>query len=390
MIRVIFQRELRERAFKKGYLIGTAVTVAIVIGAIALPRVLADDGPTTHHLGVVDLDAAELQPSLAAMIGPGHEIRVSTVDDEGAARTLVLDGTLTVALVEDRLLSDGPAHPVIRGAVDRYVQQSALRASLERSGLDAAAIDEALQAPQPLTMIDLSHDGDGDGDGAFLIAFLATILLVVGVQMSGATLLSGALEEKSNRVVEVLVATARPWQLLTGKVLATSLLTAIQLSLVVIAALITNAAVDAFPLPAATGSVLAIAAVMLLAGFMFYAALFTVAGTLASSMEDAQSTAGPLYFAMWGAYAAVFLTVIPNPSGVVAQILTFLPPTAPFIVPARVALGDIAAWQIPVSVLVTLLGATLAVRVAGRIYAASLLAGGRLTWKAAWTSEPIR
>ena len=164
----------------------------------------------------------------------------------------------------------------------------------------------------------------------------------------------------------------------------------LQLTLIVLAALATNRLVGAFPLPEATGAVLAVSTVMLLAGFMFYAALFTVAGTLASSMEDAQSTAGPLYFAMWGAYAAVFLTVLPNPSGMIAQILTFLPPTAPFIVPARVALGEIAAWQVPASIAVTIIGALFTLRIAGRIYAASLLAGGRLTWKAAWKAEPIR
>jgi ABC-type Na+ efflux pump permease subunit len=98
-------------------------------------------------------------------------------------------------------------------------------------------------------------------------------------------------------------------------------------------ALATNYLVDAFPLPAATGAVLWVSTVMLVAGFLFYAALFTVAGTMVSTVEDAQSAAGPLYIAMWGTYGAVSVTVLPSPSGLVAQVLTYLPPTAPFVVP---------------------------------------------------------
>lgn len=387
MIRIIAQRELRERAFKKGYLLGTLATLVIVVAAIVLPNVLGD-GTTEHRIGVVGTDAEALAETLAMMLPDDHSVETTQLADEDAAREGVLAGDLDVAIVDGRqLITDGPPNGMLRGALDAMVQQRAIVGALAEAGLGPAAIERVLQAPTPPEIVDLSGD---EGDSAFMIAFFATILLVVGVQMSGATLLSGALEEKTSRVVEILVSAARPWQLLAGKVLATSLLAMVQLTLIVGAALAANAAVDAAPLPSATGSVLTISVVMLLAGFMFYAALFTVAGTLASSMEDAQSTAGPLYFVMWGAYAAVFITVLPNPDGVISQVLTFLPPTAPFIVPARVALGDIATWQIAASVAVTIAGALVALRVAGRIYAASLLSGGRLTWRAAWKSEPIR
>ncbi|MEX0831898.1 MAG: ABC transporter permease [Nitriliruptoraceae bacterium] len=388
MIRIVAMRELRERALKKGYLIGTAITVAIVVAAIALPTLLGSDGDAHHRIGLVEGHATPIEAELNAHLPPNHDAEFTTFADDASARSAVIEGTVDAALIpSSTLLTDGPASLALRTTIDRLLQQSTLTGALTEAGLTTAQIQEALSAPSPLEVIDLSGDED---DNPFMIAVFATILLVVGVQMSGATLLSGALEEKSSRVVEILVSTARPWQLLAGKVIATSLLSMVQLTLIVAAVLATNRVVDAFPLPEATGAVLAVSTVMLLAGFMFYAALFTVAGTLASSMEDAQSTAGPLYFAMWGAYAAVFFTVLPNPSGIIAQILTFLPPTAPFIVPARVALGEIAAWQVPASIAVTIIGALFTLRIAGRIYAASLLAGGRLTWKGAWKAEPIR
>ena len=387
-IGLVALRELRERAVKKGYILGTVATIAVVVAAIVLPTVLAGDGPEELTLGVVGQAPGDLDTSLLATLPAETELSVVEVADRASAFAAVDDGELDAALVERReLLAEREPDAALRAGLEAALQLEAVTDNLRAEGLSDQQAVGALRAPPPLQVTDVAG---GETGGTFLIAALATVLLFVGVQMSGASLLSGALEEKTNRVVEVLVSTARPWQLLTGKVLAINLLTFLQVVLITGAGLAANAMVDAYPLPTATGVVLGVSGAMLVAGLLFYAALFTVAGTLASTVEDAQSTAGPLYLAMFGAYGAVFATVLPNPSGIVSQVLTFLPPTAPFVVPARVALGEIAAWQVPVSIGITVLGALLALKLAGRIYASSLLAGGRLTWSAAWRAEPVR
>jgi ABC-2 type transport system permease protein len=389
MVRLIAGRELRERALRKTYLIGTAATLAVVVAVIVLPAMLAEDGPGETRLGIVGDAPQDLETLVAASLPEERELTVTGLDDREAAEAALGDDAIDAVLVERReLLFHGRPDLTLQAALDGVLRQEAFAAGLRELGLDQHQAATALSPPAPLETVDVT--AEAAGDEAFVVAILATLLLIIGVQMSGAQLLNGALEEKSNRVVEILVSTARPWQLLTGKVLATSGLAFAQLALMVTVALITNHLVDAFPLPAATGTVLWVSTVMLVAGFLFYAALFTVAGTMASTVEDAQSAATPLYIAMWGTYGAVSITVLPSPSGLVAQVLTYLPPTAPFVVPARVALGELPMWQLPVAAAVTLAGAVAVLKLAGRLYAATLLAGGKLTWNAALKVEPVR
>lgn len=390
-IRLLTVRELRERALRRTYLLGTAATLAVIVAAVALPALLGGDGPDDLQVATTADVPAELVAELEAALGP-RGVATTEVADEAAATDAVRDEDADVALVgTGRALTDGPLDPTVLGALETATQRATLAERLQDAGIDGAEL-AAVTAPTPVELVDVGEDGDQGvaTDEGFLLAFGLTLLLLVGVQMAGSALLSGALEEKTSRVVEVLVATARPWQLLTGKVLATSLLSLVQLGLAVAALLGTNAVVDAFTLPPATGRLLTIGVVMLLGGFLFYAALFTVAGTLAGSLEDAQSTATPLYVLMYGAYGAVFATVIPDPSGIVAQVLTFVPPTAPFVVPPRAAVGALPDWQLVVSVVLTFAGALVAVRVAGRAYAASLLSGGKRSWRDAWRAEPVR
>ncbi|MGI8872774.1 MAG: ABC transporter permease [Egibacteraceae bacterium] len=112
-------------------------------------------------------------------------------------------------------------------------------------------------------------------------------------------------------------------------------------------------------------------------------------GSLAATTEDAQGRAAPLNFLLIGTYFVVAFVVLPDPAGVWAQVLTYLPPTAPFTVPARVAFDTIPLWQVVASCTVTLVGMVATVALAGRLYSASLLAGGTLTWREAWQGEPV-
>lgn len=387
-IRLIAGREIRERSARRSFVLGTAATALLVAAFIVLPTLFGGGG-VTLRVGVVGETPPILAGDDAAAALGVEEVTTEPFDDRDAAQDAVVDGAVDVALVDGtQLLTDGPPPASVIPALEGSLSTEETGDRLRDAGLDDDEIAQVLAPPQALEVVDLSGLDEEGAD--FLIAVVTLLLLLVGIQLAGTALLSGALEEKSNRVVEVLVAAARPWQLLTGKVAATSLLVLVQLALVVGAALGANAAVDAFELPAATGRTLVTTLAFLIAGFLFYAALFTVAGTLASSLEDGQSTATPLYILMYGAYGAVFATVLPDPGGIVAQVLTFIPPTAPFVAPPRAAVGALPDWQLAVSLLVTFLGAYVALRVAGRTYAASLLAGGKLSWRDALKAEPVR
>ncbi len=387
---LVARRELRERATTKGYLIGTGITLLLVIGVIIGPTLFGGDGGDDLRLGVVGEAPAELEPQLAASTSADTDIAVTSFADRDAATLAIEEGDIDAALVDGvELVADGQPDQTLRGAVEAALQAAAFSDGLAEAGIDAEEAAAAMAPPEPLRVVDLAGDVGGDVD-AYVLAFIATILLFIGIQGNSATLLSAALEEKSSRVIEVLVSVARPWQLLAGKLIALTVLALVQLGLIVASALVANAAVGAFELPDATGALIAISLLMLVVGFLFYASLFAVAGSMAASLEDAQSTSGPLTFAVMGGYFAVIFAVLPNPDGIVAQVLTFLPPTAPFVVPARMAFDAIAGWEVAVASALTLVASLVVVRLAGRLYAGSLLAGGKLTWAAAWRAEPVR
>lgn len=110
-------------------------------------------------------------------------------------------------------------------------------------------------------------------------------------------------------------------------------------------------------MPPATASAVIVGVVMLLLGFAFYACLYAVAGSMASSVEDAQASAGPLGFLTAAAYAGTLIGVVPNPDSAFAQVLTYLPPTAPFAVPARITIDSISTLEIVIASVVTAVAA---------------------------------
>ncbi len=390
-ILLIAGRETLDRLRNKAFVWGTGATLVVLIAAIVIPTLFEDDGPRTYDLGVVGAIPDGFEPALDRELeGQDADAELTELDDRAAAAAAVEDGEVVAALLDARELMARDLPPTtLHAAVDGALQQLALADELERAGIDEQELGSILGAHDPVTVIDTEGDA-GEGDAGFVLAFAATILLFVAIQFNGNSLLTGAIEEKSSRVVEVLLGAVRPWHLLTAKLIALTSLALGQIAVFIGGALGANAVVGAFDVPPATPRVLAISLLMVVIGFTFFAALYTVAGAMASSVEDAQGTAGPLAFLTVGTYMVVIFAVIPSPTGLLSQILTFLPPTAPFTVPARVAMGAIPAWQVAVSALVTVAGTALTIRLAGRLYAAAVLAGGKLTWRAVWRAEPIR
>ena len=390
LVRLVASREVADRIRNKGFVIGTLATLLVMLGFVIGPTVFGGDEATTFEVGVV----GEVDPRFADAVAATAdvedvEVTLEPVADRAEADARIEAEELDAVLVDpDTLLSAGDPDDRLRAVVEQARQQAALLGGLDEAGLDAEEAARLLAGRPPLELV--TPDGpESARDAGAGIAFVATVLLFLVIQVNGSTLLTGTIEEKSSRVVEVLLGSVRPWQLLAGKLAGIMLLAMGQLVLFVGATLGANAIVHAFDVPPATGSAVVVGAVMFLTGFAFYASLYAVAGSMSSSLEDAQSSAGPLGFLTVGAYVGTLLGVVPNPDSVFAQVLTYVPATAPFAVPARVAVGAITPVQVAVAATLTALTAVLAVRLAGRLYSAAILAGGRLTWREVWRSEPV-
>jgi ABC-2 type transport system permease protein len=226
-------------------------------------------------------------------------------------------------------------------------------------------------------------------DARSFIAYGGLMLMYLAVLSFGAWTLSGIAEEKASRVVEVLLSTLRPWQLLAGKILGIGLLGLFQFVVTVVMAVVLIRVTGAIDLPAIPVDSAVTLVVWFVLGYSLFSVAFGTAGALVSRMEDAQTAAFPISIvAVLGFFAA--FVVLDDPGGVVGSILTFVPFTAPFVVPIRVAFQEIPLWEYLASVLVAIGSIVALVRFAGRVYAGGLLHfGAKLGIRKAYRSAEI-
>ncbi len=390
-IRLLAMREIRERALTRSFAISSLITVLAIVALIVVPQILSDDGPTELTLGAVGDDAAALAEA-AARIAPtlNAEVTVEAITDREAAEAALTDDGV------DGVLVDGPSLLVaeepddtLQQLVTAAAQQHALVDRLAARGLSPEEAAAALSAEVEVAVERLEGEA-GDDEAGDAFAFVGIVLMFMFVVTYAGYVLTGTIEEKSSRVVEVLLGSARPWHLLTGKLIGLGALALSQFLLTVAAGLTTLIVTDSDLLPPTSVESVAMAVVWFVLGFLFYATIYAVAASMASSMEDAQSTAGPIGMLLTAAYLISVLVVGPNPEGIWARVLSLLPPFAPMTMPARQAQGAVASWEIAVSAVLMLVATYAVIRLAGRLYTEAILRTGRkLKWVELWRTRDL-
>jgi ABC-2 type transport system permease protein len=210
-------------------------------------------------------------------------------------------------------------------------------------------------------------------------AIYGLVLTYVLLTTYGTWLLMGVIEEKSSRVIEVLLSTLRPSQLLAGKVIGIGLLALLQAALIVGVALGLGAAVgsDLIHGTAALGVVSALVWVVL--GYAFYCWVYAAGGSLADRQEQVQSLAFPLQLPILFGYIVSFTALGSGQPSSLVKVLAYLPPTAPFAMPVLVGLGSATWWQFMVSVVIMLAAIAGVARLASAVYRRAILrTGGRV------------
>ncbi len=254
---------------------------------------------------------------------------------------------------------------------------------LTGAGVDPGAFVAAQQVPGVEAL-----DPPTDADAArFLFANIGAVLILVGIFSFGFTVLTGVIEEKQSRVVEVVLATVRPRDLLMGKVLGIGILGLAQLAVFVIAALVAAVATDRFTLPETTPTSIVLLTVWFILGYALYSTALGFLGALASRIEEASNASTPVTMIAMVSYFVAIFAVINDPAGPVAVIATFIPPAAPFVVPLRAAFDAIGPVEVALSIVVTLAAIWALFTVGARVYAGAVLqTAGRMKVRDAWRS----
>lgn len=367
---LVARRELLERGRSRAFALSLIVSVGLIVAGIILPSLIGG-GPGSQRLGVVGPAPTGLVSGLTATAELAGLVVVSEpVADAGAGEARLVDGSLDAMLVF-------PAD----GSTPTYVVKTRGNALLQQVVL-------ASFSPTPQISFRELQPADAAEDTSFIFANVGVILLFIAIFTFGTWVLTGVVEEKQSRVVEVVLATIEARDLLIGKVLGIGILGLIQLTLMITAGLATGVISGRFTLPATTVPTVANLVLWFILGYAFYSTALGVLGALASRMEEASNASSPVTFVAMGGYFFALLVALNDPAGTAARVATFLPPVAPMVVPLRAALGAIEPWEMILSAIVMCAAIWVLFVVGGRVYSGAVLqTGARMKLRDAWRAS---
>jgi ABC-2 type transport system permease protein len=370
---LVARREFTTQVRSRSFAIGLIITLVLFGGIGAFSAFVADQS-SSATLGVT-AETAPLGEALTATAGTqGLDLTLVPVED-GPGREQVdagdLDALLTGSAGGYELLGRDSVDATVESVVGTAVQQQVLTEALAGAGVDPAA----LAARSDVAVATIVPEDPNRGQ-QLAVALVGTALLFFSVSGYGQLVATGVVEEKQSRVVELLLSTIKPWQLLSGKVLGLGAVGLLQLVILGAIAVAAAAVSGLLAVPAAAAGMFAMVVVWYLLGFFLFAALYAALGSTVSRQEELGTLVAPMIFLLLIPFIMV-VNLLPNdPRNGLAAVLSFVPFFSQTIMPARYALGAAPLWEVGVSALIAVVAIVVVVRLAGRVYANSILRTG--------------
>jgi ABC-2 type transport system permease protein len=374
---LVASREVSTRIRSRSYLLTTGLLVAaVVLGGVVL-RFATDPGAPTR-IAVTASTAVLAEPlrAIGEAGGQGIEpVPMEAAAVEPAVRDGSVDAGLTGPADDFTVVVESELDPGLNATLTVLQQQAALAAVVTGLGGDPAAVQAQLAGA---TVQVRALEPPPERTGAQLVAgYVAGILLFLALQAGGQFVAQGVVEEKSSRVVELLLSTIRPWQLMAGKVLGIGAISLAQVVLVVAGGVGTALALGVLD-PAAIdlGATVVWALVWFVVGYVMYALVLAALASLVSRQEEVGAVIMPVIVVMIIPYM-VGISVAPwDPTNTLVRVLSYVPFCAPLVMPIRIALGTVETWQVLLSLALSLVLVPGLVWLAGRVYSGAVLRTG--------------
>jgi len=411
---IILKSEFIRRVRSVWFIVITLLAPLLIIGIAVLPGLLTVMMSGSDTKTVVVEDGTEvLLERLQA--GAGEQfVFTARTDDTGDPRTAVREGQYDGFLELPAGLREGEGQPryfstesgglAFGSQLDRVV-----RTAVQEQRLADQDVDEAVQRifrdRVSVTLLTLTDAGE-EADGTFvytLVGYIMGFFIYVAVLIYGSMVMMGVIEEKTSRVVEVMVSSVRPFDLLMGKVLGIGAMGLVQLATwgvlilggaavagTVLAFFIDptdfNLGADAsqeallqaanITIPTIAPSLIVWFVLFFLGGYLLYASLYAAVGAAVEQQQDAQSFSLPL--TMLVIIPILFIVPIADsPNTTLAVSLSLVPFFSPILMVVRAAITDVPFWQLALSyglLMITFVGA---VWVSARIYRVGILMYGK-------------
>ena len=374
------KREVQILLLKKGVIVTLVIMLLVMFGMIGFGTWMKNKDDAEAEAGGPAIAAVGIAEQL--LDDAGYDARTAT--DRNEAEQLVRDGDVQAALIVEgdtwEVLADGSPSTTILTGLDALSQQQARAETLSTLGISPADYEAA--SPQidvvPVDINDTEGDDTAEQLTRLLTTFFALIIVMFTVITFAAQVGSRVTEEKSSRVVELILASVRPLDFLAGKLLGTVifgfLATAALLAVggigLKVSGLIDDVEVD--------WSVLPILLVAWLLSMLFFGGLYAAAGAMVQRTEDLQSTQMPILILLM---ACVYISSFgwSNTDSTFMQVVSWIPPFSIFAAPLTYAAGDFTAVQLAGSFALAAVTTVLVVWGAARIYKRTILNNGSVT-----------
>jgi ABC-2 type transport system permease protein len=376
-VRLVAAREVTVRLRSKAFKISTSVTLLLLIGFAVVMRFVGGGADAT--VGVTRATEplqAQLVQSARAL---GENVDTTFVGDEATGRAQLADEKIDALLIGDgtriQVVVKKDLDDRLRNALNVMAGRLALDQEIRRLGGDTdrvaervvtASVDvQSLEPPYPYQPQQL------------VLGIFAGILIYMALLINGQSVAQGVVEEKSSRVVELLLATIRPWQLMAGKVAGIGLVGLIQVAIIGVVGVLAALLIGTLTIgvSAAAGTVIWFV-VWFLLGFVLYSLVFAALAALVSRQEDVGGVITPaLMFLILG--YVIGISVLPSdPGNRLCEVLSIIPAFAPTLMPMRLAMGGVPAWEAALAVVLTLAAIPALVWLSGRIYRNAVVRSG--------------
>jgi ABC-2 type transport system permease protein len=376
-IALVAGRELRVRLRTRAYVIFTLLMLVGIVGLSLAVKIIG--AQSASDFGYLPDATAMVEPFKGAAAAVGEEVTAVAVPDRAEGERLLRDGKIDVLLV-------GPTdsvHVVVRKEVSQELsqaltvvaQQQVLNQQITAAGGDPAAVRAAVAAAS----VDLARLEPAEPFRAqrTAIGIVAGVLVYLALLVYGQVVAQGVVEEKANRIVELLLTAIRPAQLITGKVVGIGAAGLLQMLVWVGGGVAVAIAADVLTLPSsvATGAALW-AVVWFLVGFVLYAFLFAASASLVSRQEDVGGVTMPVMMLIIIPYIMGISILPADPDNGLMALLSLIPFFAPMLMPVRIAMGSATDWQMWLSLGLAVATAIGLAWLAGRIYGNAVLRAG--------------
>ena len=377
-LRLVAGREISTRIRSRAFLWTTGLLVAAVVGG-GIVLDLAIGSPSASTVAVTPQTEPLAQPLRDIARASDESVEVISVADDAAAEAAVQQEDVDAALTGDpgdfTVVVRSETGPAEYAMFTVLRQQAALGSVVTELGGDPAAVaDELASATLVVRALDPAPERDG---GQIAAGYVAGILLFLALQTTAQLVSQGVVEEKSTRVVELLLSTIRPWQLMAGKVLGIGVIGLSQVVLVAGAAAGTALGLgllDASSLD--LGTTLGWALAWFAVGFVMYSSALAALASLVSRQEDVAAVTAPVLVLMILPYV-IGISIAPwDPTNTIVVVLSYVPFAAPLVMPMRIALGTVETWQVLASFALSAALVPVLVWAAGRIYSNAVLRTG--------------